>query len=240
MLPFFYYYIREWLKGVVENGEDLRKLSEFPILGQIPNDCTMIEEAFHSIRSSLLHNTKDAQKTIMVTSDCPNDGKTFTAIHLAKSLSLIGKKVVLCDLNLHNPSIASQLNIVSSKGWCDILKNEALSSSDVMSVVLKEESGIPDILLPGTIPSVHPANLLAHENLCQIIACLREVYDFIILDISSVGLYDEMLVDGLADTTCYVCRSGKTPKTSIIRLNQLADDNRLPSPNIVINHLITT
>ena len=69
----------------------------------------------------------------------------------------------------------------------------------------------------------------------RFIACLKEAYDFVILDTSAVGQYDEVLVDGLADVTCFVCRSGKTPKTAINHLNQLAAEARLMSPVMVLN-----
>ena len=234
LLPFLYYFLREWLKGVVENSDDLRQLSELPVIGEIPVDGPMAEEAFHSIRASLIHLMRGGQKRIMVTSDSTADGKTYTAIHLAKALSATGKKVVLCDLNLRNPSVGKLLN-VQGKGWCDILSEDALTSSDILSVVQKTVSGVPDVLLAGQIPSVHPATLLAHDHLGRIIACLKEVYDFVILDTSGVGQYDEVLVDGLADVTCFVCRSGKTLKTAINHLNQLAVEARLMSPVMVLN-----
>lgn len=234
LLPFLYYFLREWLKGVVENSDDLRQLSELPVIGEIPVDGSMTEEAFHSVRASLIHLMREGQKRIMVTSNSAADGKTYTAIHLANALSATGKKVVLCDLNLRNPSVGKQLN-VQGKGWCDILSEEALTLSDIQSVVQKTMSGGPDVLLAGQIPSVHPATLLAHDHLCRIIACLKEAYDFVILDMSAVGQYDEVLVDGLADVTCFVCRSGKTPKTAINHLNQLAAEARLMSPVMVLN-----
>ena len=234
LLPFLYYYLREWLKGVVENSDDLRQLSELPVIGEIPVNGSMTEETFHSVRASLIHLMREGQKRIMVTSNSTADGKTYTAIHLANALSATGKKVVLCDLNLRNPSVGKQLN-VQGKGWCDILSEEALTLSDIQSVVQKTMSGGPDVLLAGQIPSVHPATLLAHDHLCRIIACLKEAYDFVILDTSAVGQYDEVLVDGLADVTCFVCRSGKTPKTAINHLNQLAAEARLMSPVMVLN-----
>lgn len=234
LLPFLYYYLREWLKGVVENSDDLRQLSELPVIGEITVDGSMTEEAFHSVRASLIHLMREGQKRIMVTSNSAADGKTYTAIHLANALSATGKKVVLCDLNLRNPSVGKQLN-VQGKGWCDILSEEALTLSDIQSVVQKTMSGGPDVLLAGQIPSVHPATLLAHDHLCRIIACLKEAYDFVILDTSAVGQYDEVLVDGLGDVTCFVCRSGKTPKTAINHLNQLAAEARLMSPVMVLN-----
>lgn len=234
LLPFLYYYLREWLKGVVENSDDLRQLSELPVIGEIPVNGSMTEETFHSVRASLIHLMREGQKRIMVTSNSAADGKTYTAIHLANALSATGKKVVLCDLNLRNPSVGKQLN-VQGKGWCDILSEEALTLSDIQSVVQKTMPGVPDVLLAGQIPSVHPATLLAHDHLCRIIACLKEAYDFVILDTSAVGQYDEVLVDGLADVTCFVCRSGKTLKTAINHLNQLAAEARLMSPVMVLN-----
>jgi hypothetical protein len=44
-------------------------------------------------------------------------------------------------------------------------------------------------------------------------------------------------MDGLVDVTCFVCRSGKTQKTTIEKLDKMKAENRLAAPCIVLNHI---
>ena len=83
--------------------------------------------------------------------------------------------------------------------------------------------------------SSHPADLLAHKDLHQVLANLREAYDIIILDGPEVDQCNEALIGGLADVTCFVCRAGKTKKVSIEKLNKLKAENHLATPCIVLN-----
>ena len=151
-------------------------------------------------------------------------------------MARMGKHVLLCDLDFRHPSVARELHIQDESGLCSILTDCEVSPSHVMQLVRKSSiSEDFDVLVAGRMPSVHPANLLAHENLKKTLNHLRKQYDLILLDTSAVGQYGDILIDGLADMTCYVCRLGKTPKTAIYHLNELAESQRLASPVIILN-----
>ena len=236
LLPYIFVFLRRWLRGTINDRQDLDGLTSLPVIGEIPSEGSRTEEAFISIRSNLLHQMGADKKTILVTSDTLGDGKTYTAIRLAEAIAKMGKKVLLCDLDFRNPSVARELHIQEEKGLCSILTGNDTEVVKVLESV--RHSSIAetlDVLVPGRMPSVHPANLLAHENLLKAMSLLRDQYDFIVHDAPSVGQYDDALIDCLSDVTCYVCRSGKTPKTAIDHLNELSDGNRLASPMILVN-----
>ena len=237
LLPFITLHLRRWLKGTISDSQDLKGLTSLPVCGEIPSEGSLTKEAFVNCRSSLLHQMEEGQKTVLVTSNATGDGKTYMAIHLAESLAEMGKKVLLCDMDVRNPSVALAFNLLEEKGLCSILINGESDINQVMDLVKKSSvSGVPDILVAGRIPSVHPADLLAHKNMMKVLTILKEHYDLIVLDTSAVGQYGDILIDGLADMTCYVCRSGKTPKTAIYHLNEWAESQRLASPVIIFNH----
>ncbi len=92
-----------------------------------------------------------------------------------------------------------------------------------------------DVLPVGSTDAVHPADLLAHKDLRQSLASLKESYDIIILDGPEMDPGNETLIDGLADVTCFVCRAGKTTKAAVERLGNINSDHRQSSPCIVLN-----
>lgn len=94
-----------------------------------------------------------------------------------------------------------------------------------------------ELLPAGTTDSTHPADLLANKGIHQALTSLRETYDIIILDGPEMDSYNETLIGGLADVTCFVCRAGKTSKAAIESLDNLKKDNNFSSPCIVLNQL---
>lgn len=92
-----------------------------------------------------------------------------------------------------------------------------------------------DVLPKGTVPSSHPSDLLAHKDIRQVLANLRESYDIIILDGPEIDQYNEALIGGLADVVCFVCHAGKTQKAAMEKLDKLKADNHIATPCIVLN-----
>ena len=237
LLPYLFFFLRRWLRGTINERHDLDGITSLPVVGEIPSEGSNTEEAFISIRSNILHQMGTGKKTVLVTSDTTGDGKTYTAINLAGALAKMGKRTLLCDLDFRNPSVARELHIQEEKGLCSILTGGDIEVGEVLDLVRQSSlADTLDVLVPGRMPSVHPANLLAHENLIKALMLLKDKYDYIVLDSPAVGQYDDVLIDGLADMACYVCRSGKTPKTAIYKLNSLDEEKRLTNPIIIVNN----
>ncbi|MCX6262804.1 MAG: hypothetical protein NTY95_18535 [Bacteroidia bacterium] len=106
MLPFLLIYLRSLFNKKLKD-EDIRKMTNLPVVGNIPhslektntvvfdNPNSTIAEAFRLLRSRMQFFTKEAKTpVILVTSAMPEDGKTFTAINLASAYSLLGKKTI--------------------------------------------------------------------------------------------------------------------------------------------------
>lgn len=94
-----------------------------------------------------------------------------------------------------------------------------------------------NILPAGISDSLHPADLLAHKGLQQALTSLRESYDIIILDGPEIDQYNESLIGGLADVTCFVCRSGKTSKAAIGEFEKMKAENHPVSSCLILNQI---
>ncbi|MBQ9230823.1 MAG: AAA family ATPase [Prevotella sp.] len=237
MIPYVILFLRRSLKKNIETEVDLALLTRLPLIGNIPTNPRNDSETFRTIRTNLLHMLKGNMKIVLVTSANEGDGKTFFAVNVAKSFAMIGEKTLLCDLNFRHPSVASELSINANGRLTSLLQNRILAKETVLDAVEKTEVPSLDILTAKVDGPSHPADLMAPKPLLFLMDCLREKYDIIVLDSSSIGKYSDVLIDGLADLTCYVCCSGSTPKASIEELQKMKSDFRLPSPCIVMNHL---
>ena len=108
--------------------EDIRKLSNLPVVGNVPHSSgkintivfddpnSSISESFRMMRSKMQFFTKESkQPVILVTSTMPEDGKTFTSINLASVYSMLGKKTVLLGFDLRKPKLFQDFNLTNEK-----------------------------------------------------------------------------------------------------------------------------
>src|SRR5690606_7315654 len=114
----------EFMDTSLKTGRDVVRHVHVPILGTVPDlddeevpiesielaahvaPRSMVAEAFRTIRTNLLLTCPaDRQRTILVTSPRPEDGRTSVATNLAISLAQSGRRVLLVDANFHRPRL---------------------------------------------------------------------------------------------------------------------------------------
>lgn len=127
--------------------------------------------------------------------------------------------------------LVTSANKGDGKTFCATHLAEAFTRMGEKTIV----RNLLELLPAGTTGSTHPADLLANKGVHQALTSLRETYDIIILDGPEMDSYNETLIGGLADVTCFVCRAGKTSKAAIESFDKLKKDNDLSSPCIVLN-----
>ena len=252
-IPFLIIYVLQLLRFRIEGHDDVARLTKLPIVADVPvasdtvkdsagivvqaNKNNQIDEIFRALRTNIQFMMKDDDKVILFTSSTSGEGKTFLAANLAVSFALLGKKVILCGLDIRKPALGRLFNITDrQQGVSTLLTKSTVTAADLNSQI--NASGVNenlDLLLAGPTPP-NPTELLARENLHQIIDLLREEYDYIILDTAPVGLVTDTLeIARYADVNCYVCRADYTPKTNIGLLNTLAEEEKLTNACVVLN-----
>jgi len=104
ILPMGGFYLLQMFKTKIDTGDELSEVTKLPIIAELDHNAG---DAIRTLRTNLLLNLKEGQKTILVSSNNTGDGKSFIAQHLTDSLTAIGKKAVLINgdmrsLNLSN------------------------------------------------------------------------------------------------------------------------------------------
>ena len=237
----------------IEGHDDLAKLTTLPIVADVAvaNESTkttggivvhenrnnQIDEIFRGLRTNIQFMLSDEQKTILFTSSTSGEGKTFNAANVAMSFALLGKKVIICGLDIRKPALGALFNLKDTKvGITNILVKEHLSAADVHEQI--SPSGINanlDQLLAGPIPP-NPAELLARHTLGDVIGLLQKEYDYVILDTAPVGLVtDTLQIAKFADVVCYVTREDYTPKSNVALLNSLVAEGKLKNVCVILN-----
>lgn len=248
-IPVGIIYLLELTKFKIEGRSDVEKLTSVPIIGDIPltdekqgaiavfeNQNNLMSETFRNIRTNLQFMLENDKKVILVTSTVSGEGKSFISANLAISLSLLGKKVVIVGLDIRKPGLNKVFNIPRKEvGITQYLANPEKNLMDL--VQLSDVSKNLYILPGGTVPP-NPTELLARDGLDKAIETLKKNFDYMILDTAPVGMVtDTLLIGRVADLSVYVCRADYTHKNEYTLINELAENNKLPSLCTVINGL---
>ena len=252
-LPLLITFLLQFLRYKIEGHEDVMKLTDVPIVADVAvanedaktaagivvheNKNNQTDEIFRGMRTNIQFMMKENDKVIMFTSSTSGEGKTFNAANLAVSFALLGKKVILLGLDIRKPALGRLFDIKDRTiGITNLLTMEHVTEYDLTSQI--RSSGVNanlDLLLAGPTPP-NPTELLARENMGEIMKMLREKYDYIILDTAPVGLVtDTMQIAQHTDVTVFVCRADYTPKSSFAIVNSMKKDKKLPNLCIVIN-----
>lgn len=248
-IPVGVIYLLELTKFKIEGRSDVEKLTNVPIVGDIPltdekqgaiavfeNQNNLMSETFRNIRTNLQFMLENDKKVILVTSTVSGEGKSFISANLAISLSLLGKKVIIVGLDIRKPGLNKVFNIPRKEvGITQYLANPEKNLMDLVQP--SDVSKNLYILLGGTVPP-NPTELLARDGLDKAIETLKKNFDYVILDTAPVGMVtDTLLIGHVADLSVYVCRADYTHKNEYTLINELAENNKLPKLCTVINGL---
>ncbi len=210
--------------------EELERLTGIPALGIIPrisrptrrtqntqalsllaceDPRSTFAEAYRSVRTALQFSTVDgAPRILAITSAQPKEGKTTVAITLAITFAQAGKKVLLIDADLRNPSLHRLLQLGNSMGLTNYLAADAQPVEVAHPVLLDNLFVIPS----GPLPP-NPVELLSTPKMAALLSLAAERFDQVILDCPPVlGLADALILGNMAQATLLVMEAGVTPR----------------------------
>ncbi|MBN8783698.1 MAG: polysaccharide biosynthesis tyrosine autokinase [Terrimonas ferruginea] len=244
-LPIGFIAIREMLNRKILFRSEIEHLTSVPIIGEVVLDRskdplviregnrTFIAEQFRRIRSSLGYlGVNSVKKKILVTSSLPGEGKSFVAANLALSLAVAGKKVILVEFDLANPSLSQKLGLQLDKGVTNYLWNEA----EPEELIRRAPAHDNLFFLPaGPVPE-NPSELLINPRVQELLEYLEAIFDAIIIDSAPASLLsDAYVLSPMCDATLYVVKHKFTPKIHLERLDESNAVNPLKNMGIIFN-----
>lgn len=169
-----------------------------------------ISEAYFSILTAVQFSTANgAPATIAITSCQPREGKSTTALALARGLAGLGAKVLLVDADMRNPSIHRTFGLDHPQGLSDVLTGNA----DFDRVLHSTDAENLSVMTAGKLPP-SPAELLASEALLELIKTASAKFDHVIFDSPPVlGLADAPLIARASEGVVFVIEAGRTRST---------------------------
>jgi polysaccharide biosynthesis transport protein len=209
-LGVFFAFMKEFFIGGFTSPDQLQDAIQAPVVAEVPLAANLARgelspadkvvkeplsnysEAIRRLRASVDQNLqKMAAKdggalgpgapVILIASTVPNEGKTTTALALARTYALAGKRVLLIDSDLRKPSLHQFIGAEPSSGFLDYLRNPENRIS------MKEFSSADSLcdltLVLGRTRSATPTDqLLSSVQFEEVIKAARKTFDIVILD----------------------------------------------------------
>lgn len=180
-------------------------------------------EAIRTIRTALnaIGNNAEPNKTIVITSSIPGEGKSTASLNIAYAMSKL-ERVILIDADMRRPAIGRALNMPKNEPG---LSNLISGTANVRDCIKRKAIGELDIIPCGEIPD-HPLELISSSRFAELLNKLSEHYDRIIIDSAPTQAVSDALVLGsLADAIVYIVKSHATSydlvKRGLERLGQM-------------------
>lgn len=195
---------KKFMFGGEENKKTLHRNLEFTAT-----------EQYKLIRANLDFTLPPNEKcpVIGVTSSMRGEGKSTTAVNLSYVFAEKGSKVLLIDGDLRIPSIAKKLGVETSPGLTDLLRGNGAKIFEIQSHLLDNWS----VITSGDIPP-NPSELLGSERMENILQQLKEMFDYIIIDLPPVNIVsDAVSISSLITGMIVVIREEYTEKKELER-----------------------
>lgn len=219
LLPGILLYLRESLNYKIRNKDDIRRITDVPLLGHIidskskefpavlsePN--SLLTESYRTLRTNLQFVINENESnTILVSSAVKGEGKSFTALNLAAVYAFYGKKTLLIDFDMRKSGLGRNLGIMDEKGLSNYLSRNA----DLDEVIISHKQLNFDLIYSGPFPP-NPSELVASERTPLMLDELKKRYDIIIIDSPPIGVVsDAVFLYSLIDITLLVARYNYT------------------------------
>lgn len=217
-------------------------------------------EPFWLLRTNLeLASLDNPPRTIVVSSAMPGEGKSTVVRNLALAYREAGKRVVVVDLDLRNPTLARMFGTPPGRGVTEVLRHDAALEEVTLEIgvgvrVLDDHalSNAPGntpwngsngrngngarateiaLLLSGARPANPPA-VLASGRLVEVLDELRQRYDVVLIDSAPVlAVTDTVPLLRYADAALFVGRLGVTTRDTAKRLHEFLA--RVPDLNLL-------
>jgi succinoglycan biosynthesis transport protein ExoP len=187
----------------------------------VDDPLSVFTEAFRAIKvTAQVQAAIRDNKVIGITSTLPNEGKSTVACNLAALMADAGKRVILIDADLRNPTLARSLTPRPKTGWLELLA----AKIDLSQAIGREHTtGLTLLPLLLKEQPIHSDEILSSQAFRDLIDQLRQRYDYVIVDLPPIApVVDVRAIVPVIDSFVLVVEWGST-RIKAVRRHLMAE-----------------
>jgi succinoglycan biosynthesis transport protein ExoP len=199
---------------------------------------SIIAESLRALRTNIQSRDQERKnRTIVVTSASPQEGKTFVSINLAITMAQTGLKTLVVGSDMRKPTLGKAFGVDNTPGLSEILLGNYVWRDTVKTIadVIVGKMTLEEVMLTPGLDNLHiitsgsvppnPAELIQSKLLKDFIEEAKTEYDFIILDTPPIlSTADSSILGSRVDGVLLIYRIGSVSrgllKRSITQLEQ--------------------
>lgn len=148
-----------------------------------------VVEAYKTIRTNLMYLLSQSKsRTFAISSSLPGEGKSSCSVNLAIAFSQLGSKVLLIDADLRKPTVYRKLRLQNAKGLSSVLVGFCEFDDALVHI-----NPNLDVLVSGPTPP-NPSELVASDNMSQLLEQLKDKYDYIVIDTPPINVVSDAVL----------------------------------------------
>ncbi len=191
-------------------------------------------EAYRAVRTALYFSVDgEGHKVIQITSPNQSDGKSTLASNLAIAIAQSGKKVLLVDADCRRPRQHKVLGLSASIGLASVLTGQVDLEAAILATAVEGLSLLPC----GPLPP-NPAELLTSPRFPELLAELRQRYDFVLVDTPPLlAVTDPCVVAARVDGVLLTIRMSRKARPNAMRAREILATLGAKILGVVVNGL---
>ena len=190
-----------------------------------------INEELKVLRTNLQFCGMD-KKVICVTSAVASEGKSTTVLNLCRSITELGKKVLLIDADLRRSVLRKK--ITKGKFKYDLSHYLTGQCTAEQAVCKTTQNGL-DVIFTVIIPP-NPSELLGNNLMKQLLATMRQQYDYVIIDTPPLGMVvDAAVIAQHCDGSIILISAGDVSYRAAQDVVRKMENTKCPVLGVVLN-----
>jgi succinoglycan biosynthesis transport protein ExoP len=188
-----------------------------PMMHRVLDDpLSVFTESFRTIKVAAgLRAAVRGEKVIGITSTLPNEGKSTVACNLAVLMADAGKRVILVDADLRNPTLGRCLDRKPTTGLMELLSG---TINLAQATGREPATGLAFLPLVLNEQIAHADEVLASQAFRDLIGQLREQFDHVIIDLPPIApVADVRAAVPIIDSFVFVIEWGGTRINAVQR-----------------------
>jgi capsular exopolysaccharide synthesis family protein len=228
--------------------KEIENASPFPVIGFIPhstensiniiteNPRSMVSEALRKLRTNINYISQgDNNFILLLASDMPQSGKTFTTLNLAYTYAISNKKTLVISADMRKNEILNfNIENIPIFGLSDYLSK----SATLDEIIAHSENDNLFVIHSGTLPP-NPAELLESNRCKELFAILKTQFEIVIIDTPAISLFaDTSILMDYSDINIFIVRIKQSNKSLVKSIFKDWQAKSAKKPAVIINDIV--
>ena len=240
LIPAGVIYLYDLAEDKIQSKEEIKEHLDLPVVGSIFHQKKSVGnyhetpsfESFRSLRTNLKF-LKQPTQVLLFSSSISGEGKSFCSSNMALSLAMSGKTVVWIDADLRKENKTYQY----------------MNENELENGLTSYLTGLVDlnkIIIPGKMQNIYliktgifppnPGELLINDRMKELIAGLREQFDYVIIDTPPIGFFSDALeLINFVDHTFLLVRENVSKRSAVKSIADIIRMNNLKNISLIYN-----